>query len=120
MTAKELVLDFYKNDLLLHKSEVNEFLHEDLIIEWNSSKGFVQMRKQDVLNLSDELSKAYVRSKMRITHVVEEGNMVSVRYSHFVKTIENPREEMLLAHFFVIWEVKDGKLYRGYQMSQFS
>ena len=120
MTAKQLVLDFYKNDLLLHKSEVNEFLHEDLIIEWNSSKGFVQMRKQDVLNLSDELSKAYVRSKMRITHVVEEGNMVSVRYSHFVKTIENPREEMLLAHFFVIWEVKDGKLYRGYQMSQFS
>lgn len=120
MTAKELVLDFYKNDLLLQKSEVNEFLHEELIIEWNSSKGFVQMRKQDVLNLSDELSKAYVRSKMRITHVVEDGNMVSVRYSHFVKTIENPREEMLLAHFFVIWEVRDGKLYRGYQMSQFS
>jgi predicted SnoaL-like aldol condensation-catalyzing enzyme len=120
MTAKELILDFYKNDLLLHKSEVNEFLHEDLIIEWNSSKGFVQMRKQDVLNLSEELSKAYVRSKMRITHIVEEGNMVSVRYSHFVKTIENPREEMLLAHFFVIWEVKEGKLYRGYQMSQFS
>ncbi len=120
MTAKELILDFYKNDLLLHKSEVNEFLHEDLIIEWNSSKGFVQMKKQDVLNLSDELSKAYVRSKMRITHIVEEGNMISVRYSHFVKTIENPREEMLLAHFFVIWEIKDGKLYRGYQMSQFS
>jgi predicted SnoaL-like aldol condensation-catalyzing enzyme len=120
MTAKQLVLDFYKNDLLLHKSEVTEFLHEDLIIEWNSSKGFVQMRKQDVLNLSDELNKAYVRSKIRITHVVEEGNMVSIRYSHFVKTIENPREEMLLAHFFVIWEVKDGKLYRGYQMSQFS
>ncbi len=120
MTAKELVLDFYKNDLLLHRSEVNEFLHDDLIIEWNSSKGFVQMKKEDVLNLSDELSKAYVRSKMRITHVLAEGNMVSVRYSHFVKTIENPREEMLLAHFFVIWEVKDGKLYRGYQMSQFS
>jgi predicted SnoaL-like aldol condensation-catalyzing enzyme len=120
MTAKELVLDFYKNDLLLHRSEVNEFLHDDLIIEWNSSKGFVQMKKEDVLNLSDELSKAYVRSKMRITHVLAEENMVSVRYSHFVKTIENPREEMLLAHFFVIWEVKDGKLYRGYQMSQFS
>jgi len=24
-----------------------------------------------------------------------------------------------LANFFVIWEVKDQKLYRGYQMSQF-
>lgn len=120
MKPKELVLDFYKNDLILKKSEVNEFLHPDLIIEWNSSKGFVQMNKDDVLNLSDELSKAYVRSKMRITHVIEDENMVSVRYSHFVKTVENPREEMLLAHFFVIWEIKDGKLFRGYQMSQFS
>lgn len=46
MTPKELVLDFYKNDLMLHKSEVTEFLHEDLIIEWNSSKGFVQMKKK--------------------------------------------------------------------------
>lgn len=120
MSAKELVLDFYKNDLILNKSEVNEFLHDELIIEWNSSKGFVQMNKQDVLNLSDELSRAYIRSKIRITHVIEEKNMVSVRYSHFVKTVENPREEMVLAHFFAIWEIKDNKLYRGYQMSQFS
>jgi len=120
MTPKELVLDFYKNDLILKKSEVNEFIHPDLIIEWNSSKGFLQMNRDDVLNLSDELKKAYVRSKMRITHIIEEGNLVSVRYSHFVKTIENPREEMLLAHFYVIWEVKDNKLFRGYQMSQFS
>jgi predicted SnoaL-like aldol condensation-catalyzing enzyme len=120
MTAKDLVLDLYKNDVLLHRSEVEQLIHDDLIIEWNSSKGFVQMKKQDVLNLSEELNAAYVRSKMRITHIIEEGNMVSIRYSHFVKTIENPREEMLLAHFFVIWEAKDGKLYRGYQMSQFS
>jgi predicted SnoaL-like aldol condensation-catalyzing enzyme len=120
MTPKELVLDFYKNDLILKKSEVNEFIHPDLIIEWNSSKGFLQMNRDDVLNLSDELNKAYVRSKMRITHIIEEGNMVSVRYSHFVNTVENPGEEMLLAHFCVIWEIKDNKLFRGYQMSQFS
>lgn len=120
MQPKELVLDFYKSDLILHKDEVKEFLHPDLVIEWNSTKGFVMLNYHDVLNLTDDLSKAYIRSKMRITHIIEEGNMVSVRYSHFVKTIENPREEMLLAHFFVIWEIKDGKLYRGYQMSQFS
>ena len=78
------------------------------------------MNHSDILALTDDLSKAYTRSKTRISHVISEGNMVSVRYSHFVKTIENPREEMLLAHFFVIWEIKDDKLYRGFQMSQFS
>lgn len=119
MTPKELVLDFYRNDLLLNRSEVNEFLHAEVLIDWNSTKGFIQMNREDVLNLTDELNKAYVRSKIRISHVIEEGNLVSVRYSHFVKTIENPREEMLLANFFVIWEVKDHKLFRGYQMSQF-
>ena len=77
MSHKQFILDFYKNDLILNKSEVSEFLHDDLMIEWNSSKGFVQMNKQDVLNLSDELSKAYVRSKMRITHLIEEKDTES-------------------------------------------
>ncbi|MFM2230222.1 MAG: hypothetical protein RL607_1480 [Bacteroidota bacterium] len=119
MQAKELVLDFYKSDVLLRRDEVKEFLHPELKIEWNSTKGFVELDYDDVLNLTDELNRAYVRSKIRISHILQDGNMVSVRYSHFVKTIENPREEMVLANFFVIWEIKDNKLYRGYQMSQF-
>lgn len=119
MQVKDVVLDFYKSDVLLRRDEVKEFLHPDLIIEWNSTKGFVQLDYNDVLNLTEELSRAYVRSKIRISHILQDKNLVSVRYSHFVKTIENPREEMLLANFFVIWEIKDNKLYRGYQMSQF-
>jgi predicted SnoaL-like aldol condensation-catalyzing enzyme len=73
-----------------------------------------------MLALSVELGKAYASSKARMSHVIAEGNLVSVRYSHFITTIENPREEMLLAHFIVIWEIVDGKLFRGYQMSQLS
>lgn len=120
MQPKDIVLEFYKSDIILDKIAVNQFLHSEITIDWNSSKGFIQMNRQDILNLTDELSRAYVRSKVRISHILEEGTTVAVRYSHFVKTIENPREEMLLAHFFVIWEIKDGKLYKGFQMSQFS
>ena len=120
MQSKEIVLEFYKSDVILNKTEVNEFLHPDIMVDWNSSKGFIQMNKEDILKLTEELSRAYIRSKIRISHIIEEDNTVAVRYSHFVKTIENPREEMLLAHFFVIWEIKDGKLYKGFQMSQFS
>ena len=105
MQVKDVVLDFYKSDVLLRRDEVKEFLHPDLIIEWNSTKGFVQLDYNDVLNLTEELSRAYVRSKIRISHILQDKNLVSVRYSHFVKTIENPREEMLLANFFVIWEI---------------
>ena len=118
MSAKEIVQNFYKSDVILEAETVNQFLHPEVVLEWHSTKGFLTLDHDQIIAISAELSKAYVRSKSRITHLVEEGNTVAVRYSHYVKTIENPREEMLLAHFMVIWEVKDNKLYRGYQMSQ--
>ena len=119
MQPKDLVLDFYKSDVLLDRNAVSEFLHSEATIDWNSSKGFIEMSREDVLNLTDDLNKSYIRSKIRISHIIEEDKLVSVRYSHFVKTLENPREEMLLANFFVIWEIKDNKLFKGFQMSNF-
>jgi predicted SnoaL-like aldol condensation-catalyzing enzyme len=118
MSAKEIVQDFYKSDVILEAQKVNEFLHPEVILEWHSTKGFLKLNHEQLIGISSELGKTYVRSKCRISHFIEEGSTVSVRYSQYVKTIENPREEMLLAHFMVIWEVKDNKLYRGYQMSQ--
>ncbi|MFC6095899.1 nuclear transport factor 2 family protein [Flavobacterium qiangtangense] len=120
MTAKEIVQNFYKSDVLLDIKAMESFLHPEVILDWNSSKGFLQMNLAEILALSSELSIAYVRSKIRISHILEEDNQVSVRYSHYVKTFENPREEMLLAHFMVIWEIKEDKLFRGFQMSQLS
>jgi hypothetical protein len=120
MTAKELVQDFYKSDALINSSIMKEYLHPDAIVEWNSSKGLIHLNYDGIIDLSEELGRAYVRSKIRISHIIAENDMISVRYSHFVKTIENPREEMLLAHFISIWQIKDNQLYKGYQMSQLS
>ena len=117
MSAKEIVQEFYKSDALLENETVSKLLHSDVVLEWHSSKGFLKLNRQEIIDLTNELSKAYIRSKARISHIIEEGDLVSVRYSHFVKTIENPREDMLLAHFIVIWQIKEDKLFRGYQMS---
>jgi predicted SnoaL-like aldol condensation-catalyzing enzyme len=118
MKAKDIVSDFYKSDVLLDASVVADFLHPNVVLEWHSSKGFFKMNYDSILALSRELSQAYVRSKNNISHLIANGDTVTVRYTQYVKTVENPREEMLLAHFMVIWELKDDKLYRGYQMSQ--
>ncbi|WP_276380053.1 nuclear transport factor 2 family protein [Flavobacterium sp. H4147] len=120
MSIKEFVQKFYKSDALIDSEVLKTYLHPEIIIDWNSSKGFIQLDYNSILEMANELSRAYVRSKVRISHIIAEEDLVSVRYSHYVKTIENPREEMLLAHFAVIWQIKDDKLYRGYQMSQFS
>ncbi len=120
MSSKSIVQEFYKSDALINSDSLVAFLHPEVILDWNSSKGFLQMKYDEITALANELGKAYIRSKVRISHILEEDNLVSVRYSHYVKTVENPREEMLLAHFIVIWELKDNKLFRGYQMSQLS
>ena len=118
MNPKKIVLDFYKSDALINPEILDTFLHSDVILDWNSSKGFIQMKRDDLLSLALELSKSYIRSKVSISHILKEENLISVRYSHSVKTFENPREAILLANFMVIWELKDDKLFRGYQMSQ--
>ncbi len=116
--SKKLIQDFYKSDALINSEIMDQYLHPEVLLDWNSSTGFKQLNREQLLSLTAEMSKAYVRSKARISHIVKEGNLVSVRYTHCIKTIENPREEMILAHFMVIWEIKDDKLYRGFQISQ--
>jgi hypothetical protein len=120
MSAKKIVQNFYKSDALINSEIMETYLHPEVVVDWNSSKGLIQMKHNDIVALSGELGRAYVRSKAKISHILQDGNTVAVRYSHFIKTIENPREEMLLAHFMVVWELKDDKLFRGFQMSQLS
>ncbi len=120
MSAKKIVQDFYKSDALINSEIMKTYLHPEVVLDWNSSKGFLQLKHKDILELTLQMERSYVRSKARVSHLLQDGNTVTVRYSHFIKTVENPREEMLLAHFFVIWELKDDKLFRGFQMSQMS
>ncbi len=120
MTTKKFVEKFYTSNALTNSEVMETYMHPEVLLDWNSSKGFLQLRLGDMLKLADEVGKANENSRIVISHLVGDGANVAVRYSHYVKTIENPREEMLLAHFIVIWELKDGLLYRGYQMSQLS
>ena len=120
MNAKTIVKDFYKSNSFLDSTLLEQYMHDDVSLDWNSSKGFLQMNKEEMINIVNQMGKAYHSSRIYITHLLEDNNKVTVRYSHYIKTIENPREEMILAHFIVIWELKDDKMYRGFQMSQLS
>ena len=118
MDAKELVAAYYDSGAFRTKAGMDKYLHNELVLQWHSSKGYLQLEKSDLLTLAEELDKSYSSSRLNITHTIAEGNMVTVRYTHYVNPIESPNEEMVLAHFVVIWEVKDDKLYKGYLMSQ--
>ena len=118
--AKQLVLDFYQSDAFRNPAIIEKYVHDEAVIHWNSTKGYRHLDKNDLEALATEMQKAYHSSRLVISHILQEDDTVSVRYTHYVSPIENPSEEIILAHFMTIWELKDGKLFRGYQMSQLS
>lgn len=118
MTNKELIQKFYLEDGIRNVEMLKALFHDDIILEWSSSDGLLLFQKDAILKLAEELKQNYNSSFIEITHLVEEGNTVAVKYNHKVATIENPKELMFIARFIAIWEFKDSKIIKGYQISQ--
>lgn len=110
---KAIVRDFYSEFPAIEK-----YLHPDTLLYWNSSSGFQRMDADDITKMATELARAFHSLRLECSHLMVDGDFVTIRFTYFVKTIENEEEELPMAHFIAIWEVKEGKLYRGHQISQ--
>ncbi len=117
MTAKETIKQFYDLDLAQNKEAISMF-HKDCELHWNSSKGFTSLHYNDIKNMLEDVQKSYVSFRYRLSHLLVDENTVTSRYTIYVIPIEKMDEEEPLAHFISIWEVKDGKLFKGYEISQ--
>ena len=117
-SAKEIVKDFYNSDLLNDSKVLERFFHPDMVLIWNSSDGLTIMHFEEIVEFFSEIRRTYNDFRSEISHLLEDDNHVTIRYKYYVRTIENPDEELGIAHFIAIWEIKDGQLYRGYQVSQ--
>jgi hypothetical protein len=117
MTAKELVCAFYNSDLANDSDVVSKFFHKESELHWMSSQGFMLLKYDDIVNFFKGTRKSYTNLRFEFTHFIEAGESIISRHTLFANTIEDPDSEIVLAHFATIWEVKDGKLYRGYEIS---
>ena len=118
MSPKEVVQKFYSSDLANNTDAVEQCFHIDCILNWHSSKGFRKLDFSTLKTVFEDVRKTYDTLRFEISHLLQDGNNVIIRYTSYVTTIENPDEEMPLAHFATIWEVKEDKIIKGYQMSQ--
>ncbi len=116
--AKEIVHDFYRSDILNDLTVVEHFFHPESRLIWNSSNGQSVMYYKDLVAFFKEVRKSYSEVRMEISHLLSDGKHVTIRYKYYIRTVENPDEEIGIAHFIAIWEVRDGKIYHGYQVSQ--
>ncbi len=117
-SAKEIVKDFYRSNILTDTSVLETYFHEDIVLVWNSSTGLSILHYDDLKSFFSEVSRTYRDLRVEVSHVLADGDHVTVRYKYYISTMENPDEELGIAHFISIWEVKDGKLYRGHSVSQ--
>ena len=117
-TAKEIVKNFYRSDILRDNSVLKKFFHPEIVLIWNSSDGLTIMHYDEMIAFFTEIRRTYHDLRVEVSHILEDDNYVTIRYKYYVNTIENPEEELGISHFIAIWEIKDGKFYRGYQVSQ--
>ena len=118
MSPKELVKRFYESNLANEASLIPEFFHKDCELHWNSSKGFDILNYDGIANFFNGVRESFNSLRFQISHLLEDGNFVTSRHTLYGRMIEDPDNEVPMAHFTAIWEVKDDKLYRCYEISQ--
>lgn len=118
LEPKACVEKFYSSDFYKNPASVKEYLHPEAQLFWNSSAGFHKLGFSEITELSKEFSQSFESLRAEISHLLNDGNMVTIRFTYYVRTVENPDEELPMAHFIAIWECKDGKMIKGHQISQ--
>lgn len=118
MSPKEIVKSFYESDLVHGIDFLSKYFHRDCLLHWNSSSGYRVMDYEGLTSFFQNIATSYSSINAQISHLLQDDNQVTIRYTMFVNTIEDPENELALANFISIWEIKDGKLYRGYEISQ--
>ena len=116
--AKEVVKQFYQSDLLKDTTILSTFFHPEIELIWNSNDGLTIMHYKELQDFFDEIRRTYCDMRVQVSHLLQDDNFVTVRYKYYIRTIENPDEELGIAHFIAIWELKDGNFIRGHQVSQ--
>lgn len=115
---KRIVRDFYTSDFFNKNQNVEKYLHPDMELFWNARTGYSRMDRDDVAQVTLEAARSFESVRCEITHLLQEASSVTIRFTFYISTIENPTEETPVAHFVAIWEIKEGLMYKGYQMSQ--
>ncbi|WP_037321450.1 nuclear transport factor 2 family protein [Salegentibacter sp. Hel_I_6] len=116
--SKEIVENFYTSLFNGDKGVLDNYLHPNVNLTWYGTTGLKKLDFEEILVIRNDMAKNFESLKAEVEKVVEEANQIAIQFTYYVKTIENPDEEMPLAHFMAIWELKDNKLFKGVQISQ--
>ncbi|MEM5538406.1 nuclear transport factor 2 family protein [Olleya sp. AS48] len=117
MSARAIVKAFYSLDLAKADNAI-EMFDKNCQLHWNSSQGYTALDYNGIDQKLKEIRQSFVSFTYKLSHLLKENNTITARYTAYAATIERPDKVEPIAHFISIWEVKDGLLYKGYEISQ--
>ena len=118
LRTKEIVRKFYESNFYKDEDVLRSYLHPEVELSWYGTTGLRKLNLEGIAQISEQLAESFESLRAEIEKVVAKGDNVAIHFTYHVRTIENPEEEMPLAHFIAMWEMRDGKLYKGVQISQ--
>lgn len=118
LRTKEIATKFYESNFYKDEDVLRKYLHPEVELSWYGTTGLKKLNLEGISQISQQLAESYESLRAEVEKVVAKKDNVAIHFTYHVRTIENPEEEMPLAHFVAIWEIKDGRLYKGVQISQ--
>lgn len=115
--SQDVVKDFLHSDVFVESNGFDTFFNKDLKVYWHASSGYKCFDYNDYRRLSQSTSASYTAMRNDITHLFSEGHRVAARFTVYVKTIENPGEEVVVGYFLSLFEIENNKISTIHQSS---
>ena len=93
MSPKALVKSFYESDFYKDLEILKGFIHPECELYWSSSSGFVNFNYTEILEHGVRISESFKSLRADISHIIAEDNFVTVRYTYYAVSFEEPEDE---------------------------
>ncbi len=115
--AKKVVTAFLDSDVFVKADNFDSFFHRDFKMHWHASSGYRDFDYDEYERITHVTAASYESMRTDISHMISEKEEVAARFTVYVRTLENPREEVPVGYFISIFKIKDDKILEIHQTS---
>ncbi len=116
-TAKTIVRKFLNSDVFLNPDELRTYFSKDFTMSWHASSGHRSFNFDDYYRLCKFTSSSYTSVYTYIKTIIQEKEKVAAMFTVYVRTIENPGEEIPICYFISIFDISNGLITAIHQSS---
>jgi predicted ester cyclase len=115
--AKKIVQKFLDSDVFVNVKEFDHYIHKNLKMHWHASSGYREFNYDDYYRLCQSTATSYESMRSEVSHMISDKKEVAARFTVYVRTNENPREEIPVGYFISIFKLEDDKIIEVHQTS---